>query len=185
MPAMRFRRWMVVSGRPVRARRSEMAPLESMPTAPAKKGMAATQPLEARGQVAGAVEVAGEPCDIEPDGVVDAAPAEHHAPDGALAEEGAPGSGLGGGWGVEGEFFDGEGGFVAGAVEGDPEDGRDDADGAEGGEHGAPTDAEHEEGKGGWCDRQADGLGGAHDGGGAAAGSGGEPLADAADSGGR
>lgn len=51
----------------------------------------------AEGEVALVLQIGGEPGEVEPDGVVDASPAEHHAPDGALADEGSDGGGGSGG----------------------------------------------------------------------------------------
>ena len=132
------------------------------------------------------LEVAGEPCDVEPDGVVDASPTEHDAPDGALAKEDAP-CGFGSEGGGRGFGFC-EGRVVirsirAPAVEGDPGGGYEEAGSSEHYEHAAPADAEHDPGEDGWREGEAEVLGGAHEARGFAAGGGSEPLAGAADAG--
>ena len=67
----------------------------SMPTAPARNGTAATHPLRARERWRCVLQVSRQPREVEPHRVVDAAPAEHHAPDRALADGSARHGGLG------------------------------------------------------------------------------------------
>ncbi len=68
-------------------------------------------------------------------------------------------------------------------MEGDPGGGHDETGGTEKDEHDAPAGAQHDPGEDGRRDGEADGLRGAHDGGGAAACGGAEPLARGADAG--
>jgi len=132
-------------------------------------------------EMTGDLEVAGDPGGVEPVGVVDAAEAEHHAPDGASAEEMRPGRAGGGGGGAVRLAMNG---LVAGAIEREPGGGESETSGTEKDEHRSPADAEDEDRKDGRGDGEADGLGGAHEGGGAGAGGGWEPFADGLDAGG-